>query len=62
MEIGLWRIPGFHRLLRLLKMYSRVTRTLLQIGGGEDVATFAEQESIDFSPGRRDIYQKKTIL
>lgn len=24
MEIGLWRIPGHHRLLRLLKMYSRV--------------------------------------
>lgn len=52
MEIGLWRILGLHRLLRLLKMYSRVT----QSGGGD---TFAEQESIDLSPGRRDIYSGK---
>lgn len=55
MEIGLWRIPGLHRLLRLLKMYIRVT----QSGGGEHVATLAEQESIDLSPGRRDIYSGK---
>lgn len=59
MEIGLWRIPGLHRLFRLLKRYSRVTWTVPQSGAGEHVATFAEQESIDLSPSRRDIYSGK---
>lgn len=61
MEIGLWRIPGHHRLLRLLKMYSRVTWTLPQSGEGNHAATFAERESIDLSPGRRDIDSGKKI-
>lgn len=45
MEIGLLKLPGLHRQPRLLNIHSRVTWTLPQGGGGEHIATFAEQES-----------------